>query len=544
VTGRPLGRSRHLRRASLEAWAIPTLLASVAIAGALIGTRRGPALSPDSVTYLSAARNLVAGHGYRDFTGQADTTFPPGLAAMLAAGKQVGLSFSASARVLNALAFSSIVLLAWALLRRHGTSTPVRVVTTGFVALSPALLDDARHLWSEPLFCALVLSYIIAIERALAERDGWAFRVATTGTLAGAAFLLRYAALALIIAGVVTLAWSARARPRNALARVATFVAAAALLPGIWVLRNATADASYVLGPRVSDPAGPDALTRRFLASLQSLFLPTSGRSVFVVIAIPVLLLGLIGAYATLRHRRSGGAVYTASLVPAGTFVAVYAGLVVVSGKLSGSSIDARIVSPLYVPILIAGAVLLDRGVHYLRARTESPRVVAGARWTLVTALLGLGAFTATWFTSAAIRGGTVEQGYGSISRRSPLAVAVRSLPPRAVITTNQPWALYFATGRQPITPLPARLYPSASLTPPTPDRLTDLACSRPVYLAWHGLTPRATPALLANHLDLVPTETVRDGAVYAVGSSSDHCEVARLATRRRPQHDVHDSDS
>jgi hypothetical protein len=543
VINRHLEPSRRLGP-TLATWAVPAILAMVAIAGALIITRQGPALSPDSVTYLSAARNLAAGHGYRDFTGQADTTFPPGLAAMLAAGKEVGLSFSTSARLLNALAFASIVLLTWALLRRTRTSTAVLVGTTVFVALSSAILDDARHLWSEPLFCALVLGFILALERALIQRDAWASRVALSGAVAGGAFLLRYAALALIISGVVTLAWTARAQRRDALARVATFVTAATLLPALWVLRNAMSGASYVLGPRVSDPAGLDVLTRRFLASLQSLFLPTTGRSVFLVLALPVVFLIVIGASTSLRHRRSGGAVHAVSVLPAGAFIAAYAGLVIVSGKVSGSSIDARIVSPLYVPIVIVGAVFLDRGVHHLKARTESPRLVAGARWMLATTLVALGAFTAAWFTSGVIRGGSSEQGYGSISRRSPLALAVRSLPPRAVVTTNQPWALYFATGRQPITPLPARLHPSASLTPSTPDGLADQACFRPVYVAWYGVAPRPTPALLVNRLDLVPAQIVRDGAVYAVGSSKDHCTVERVATEKRPRHGQRASDS
>jgi len=88
-------------------------LAMLAAAGTLLATRNGPALSPDSVTYLSAARNILSGHGYTDFTGQAVTTFGPGFPALLAAGHWTGLSLFTTARLLNSASFLCIVVLTW-----------------------------------------------------------------------------------------------------------------------------------------------------------------------------------------------------------------------------------------------------------------------------------------------------------------------------------------------------------------------------------------------------------------------------------------------
>lgn len=50
-------------------WALG--LAAVAAIGVLVFTRHGVLLAPDSVTYVSAARNLVAGNGFTDFTAEA-----------------------------------------------------------------------------------------------------------------------------------------------------------------------------------------------------------------------------------------------------------------------------------------------------------------------------------------------------------------------------------------------------------------------------------------------------------------------------------------
>jgi RNA 3'-terminal phosphate cyclase len=61
------------------------VLAGIEAGALLLATRAGPGLSPDSVTYVSAARNLTDGHGYSGFTGSALTVFPPAYPALLAA---------------------------------------------------------------------------------------------------------------------------------------------------------------------------------------------------------------------------------------------------------------------------------------------------------------------------------------------------------------------------------------------------------------------------------------------------------------------------
>ena len=49
----------------------------LAAALVLIATRHDPLLSPDSITYLSAADHVRAGHGLTDFTGKPLAVFGP-----------------------------------------------------------------------------------------------------------------------------------------------------------------------------------------------------------------------------------------------------------------------------------------------------------------------------------------------------------------------------------------------------------------------------------------------------------------------------------
>ena len=52
-------------------------LAVIGFALAIVATRHGPRLSPDSITYLSVADHLRHGRGLTDFTGEPFTVFPP-----------------------------------------------------------------------------------------------------------------------------------------------------------------------------------------------------------------------------------------------------------------------------------------------------------------------------------------------------------------------------------------------------------------------------------------------------------------------------------
>src|SRR5260370_41157321 len=121
------------------------------------------------------------------------------------------------ARFVNGARLAAIVLPSWVLFRRHVRSPRLLLAATAAVALSPAVLNVADEAWSEPLFCVVLLVFILVLEDAVAARPPSPRLVAIAGLIAGVAFLVRYAASALIIAGVVVLLTArrpARSPPR------------------------------------------------------------------------------------------------------------------------------------------------------------------------------------------------------------------------------------------------------------------------------------------------------------------------------------------
>jgi len=430
-----------------------------------------------------------------------------------------------SARLVNASSFAVIVVLSWALLRRHVDSTVVRVTALIAIACSPVLLDVSAKAWSEPLFCAFLLAFLLVIERAVCSVDARLRLVAAAGLISGAAFLVRYVGVSLIITGVVVctllpLGTSIRRRAERTL----VFVLAAAPLPAIWALRNAGSGAQHLLGPRVALPGSPWIVVREFVVSAASLVALPRAPLVFVVCAVPIGVVTILGARAA--SRRAGLVDQRRQLIalaPVFVFIAVYIPILLVAGKMSGASVDARTVMPLFVPAVVVVARFADLARTEARSRTVPGRrrsyraaMVLGSAATYLV-VMGLVFATTAWAD------GRTARGYGSATARpSTVAQAVRSLDARALVVTNHPWTLYVATGHQPVLPTPRPLYPSVSIAPATTDQISDALCTRSVYLAWFTRgTDAAGPPNLGSDVLIEALSTQTDGTVYRVVPSA-----------------------
>jgi len=509
-------------------------LAILAAVATWIATRHGPGMSPDSVTYLSAARNLASGHGYSDFTGQALTNFPPGYPALVAVMKVLGTSVATGARIVNAVSFGAIVILAGVLVRRHTSSPFLGLGTTVLVAVSPALINIASNAWSETLYCALVLAFIVALEDATASdrHNRW---LAAAGVLAGLAFLVRYAGLSLLIVGSLTIVASTyRAGLRAASHRLAVFVSVGLALPTLWMMRNATSGTRFLLGPRVAAPESWSAFVSRFLDAVNALFTP-AGVGITATLVVVVLGLGAVVAYRARSGRPDRARPRRPRVHSLVIYVGVYAAVVVVSGKTAGASVDQRIVSPLYVPAVILGAVLLDLLIAQ-RVRVGGRRWVAAVPALVMLAAVTYVGSTAATFASVAWNNGKTARGYTQQSSdRFQLVDSVEALNRRALVATNRPWTLFEATGRQPIVASPGQVAPELSLTPILVSQLATQSCSRPVYLAWFQYAAQwpFTPAQLSARLDLEAVQTLSDGTLYLVRPKEPDCPRPLAAKRR-----------
>ncbi len=168
-------------------------IAAAASLAAHLAMRAGIGLSPDSDTYLTAARQLARGHGFVVPTSAGGleplTHYPPLYPALLALLGKAGLGMLAAARLLNLAAFAGSIVLVGVIFR-YGLklSRPASLAGAAAVAVSVDLIQIYAMVWSEGPFIFLMLLALLML--------GWFVTDQRRTALAGAALAVALAMLA------------------------------------------------------------------------------------------------------------------------------------------------------------------------------------------------------------------------------------------------------------------------------------------------------------------------------------------------------------
>ncbi len=373
----------------------------------------GAGSSPDSVAYISGARNLLAGKGFILFTSDFWAIWPPLFPIVLAGLGLFGSTPLAVAGPLNALAFGAIVFVTTQWLRRQGRS-PFLVAWLGLaLAVSPPLVLVATYVWSEPLFILLTVLGLIRLDRYLAtgQRGPWLEAV----LYAALACLTRYLGLALVIAAAGVLLGAQAPSLRRRAARALAFAGLAVMPLGLWLLRNvwvggSLTDHYFYTVPERSWAVNVAAafftlaewgvgrldLQEVWLAWLLSVHTQYGLALRGGILGGGALLLGLLIWSSRLGYLRWRQPRTTELLV---LFIGVYATLAIVGVTVQGvERINHRYLAPLYVPLACLGIRALDKAFPHWPKRIAWPRgpraahrTTLDARTGVLMAALGLG---------------------------------------------------------------------------------------------------------------------------------------------------------
>jgi hypothetical protein len=195
----------------------------------------------DDGLYLIGAKSLATGQGYKilNLPGQpAQTKYPPGFPAWLAAAWWLGGDFPGNLRWATALCvvwLPVMTALLWIWLGRAGITGWWRDGLTALVLLNPYIVLFSISMFTEVSFTALVLGAWLLLERG---RPGWA------GGLAGVAYLWRTAGIAMLPAGILWMLWRGDRRGAGRFA--------VAMLPAV---------VGWMVWARLHMPPGDDIVT-------------------------------------------------------------------------------------------------------------------------------------------------------------------------------------------------------------------------------------------------------------------------------------------
>jgi len=223
-------------------WLAFTLLAVLAIAGVaavLYGTAAGAHISPDSTSYIGAARSLLAGRGLT-VAGRVWgplTHYPPLFSVLLALGGMVGPDPAVVARWLNALLMGGNILLLGCLLHRGSGGAPWTAALGGLLMLgSPDVVT--WHLWalSEPLMIFCGLAGFLGL--GLFLENGRRIHLFAASAGMALALLARYAAMPMVAAAALGIFLFRQTRFRTRLWDTLLFLLASGGPLLLWIARN------------------------------------------------------------------------------------------------------------------------------------------------------------------------------------------------------------------------------------------------------------------------------------------------------------------
>ena len=412
----------------------------------------------DDSTYFVTAKSLAFGGGHRieSLPGQPhQTKYPPLYPLLLSLVWRANPSFPenlALAALLAWLMMPLYMLLVWRLFREHGFERWQALPMTALLMLSPITVSYSLLLMSELPFTILLLLIVMLAERAGTVSSRQAVPLsAAVGLVAGAAYLMRSAALPLLLTAPLVFA------VRRQFLRGATF--AAAMLPAvvgwqIWTNTHALAGTDLVtlyhtkyLGFHLAnvswDSLGVFVIDNlnAMMAAIGKFFLFHDESPMWYVTVTRVLAVASVAGAVRLA-RRTGKLHYPAYALAYGAILLQWHYPAI-----------PRFLIPV-APLLVAGLVTELRSLtERIRATWRKPKPAErglAVGMAVLLLLLGLGAVRQTWYGITSWIPAYLDFARQSLDKHRRIYSWIReSVPEQGQFYADRDALLYLYTGRR-----------------------------------------------------------------------------------------------
>ncbi len=329
----------------------------------LFTCRYGAGISPDSVAYISVARNVAEGHGFITYDGYYFVLQPPLYPLLLASIKNIlFVDPLVSAGYCNAVLFGLIVFLSGLFLLKHLKSLTMVILGTLSILISYALVQTSLMALSEPLFILLVLLFLHYFERYQSKRDITSLIIFSVS--AALACLTRYTGIIIILTGVISIFLWVINPKKEKLLHLLIFVVIAVLPISIWIVRNYFLSGTLV-GQRAVSSFTLFENLKYFFNTILPWYLPANiiGSYLFIILLI-ILIWILFRLYRIKALSKVGINIIGPSLL----FVLFYSGILIISSTTTAyDHISDRLLSPIYVPTVFIIFFITDKILSWLK---------------------------------------------------------------------------------------------------------------------------------------------------------------------------------
>lgn len=328
----------------------------------LITNRYGAGITPDSVAYISAARNLAEGHGFLTYNGLHLVVQPPLYSIILGVIQKITLiDPQMLAGIVNAVLFGFIIYLSGLFLLRYLNSFALIFLGTISVLISYALVQATLMALSEPLFIFLVLLYLYYFETYQKKQN--LISLFLFSVSASLACLTRYTGVILILTGLISILLWGKNNIKDKIWHSLIFLLITLLPISVWIVRNYFLSGTLV-GERAASSYTLFDNFRFFYRTVYSWFLPSSSIGIYL---ISIFLVAATWILFRLDRDKSLNRETIKPIGPCLLFILFYTGIIVISSTTTAyDQISDRLLSPIFVPVVFILFFIYDKILSWL----------------------------------------------------------------------------------------------------------------------------------------------------------------------------------
>ncbi len=481
----------------------------------LLTTPFGAGLTPDSVAYISAARNLVDGNGFLTYNGLPLVIQPPLYSILLAVIKELtSVDPQIAAGYVNALLFGTIIYLSGLILLRYLKSFVLIILGTVSVLISFALVQASFMALSELLFIFLVLLFIYYFGKYQIKRD--LISLFLFSIPVSLACLTRYTGVIIILTGVLCIVFFTENQRKEKFRHSVIFLLITLLPITLWIIRNyfisgtltgLRAASSYTLFENISF----------FYYTVLSWYFPLKLAGIYFVFIFIIVSTWIL--FGRTPAKFSIGEAFKL-IGPSLIFILSYSWIIIVSSTTTAyDKISDRLLSPIYIPLLFALFFIADRILLWLRKYVHQRSVTL----LFVTGIVLL-MFFPVKKTIQIAEHFTELSGWGFNSYEWRENKTIEYLNQHKLFEknykfySNEPEAVYILTGLTTMCSPPKRFYNSPQLFDLTRNPKEGWEKGEAVCLVWLNNSTRNylfTVNELQKNIKMTEVVHLKDGEIY-----------------------------
>jgi hypothetical protein len=500
----------------------------------LLTIHHGAGISPDSVAYISVARNIANGIGFITYDGDYFVLQPPIYPLLLASVKLLlSIDPVVSAGYFNSIFFGLIIYLSGIILLKHLKSFTLVILGTVSVLISYALVQASLMALSETLFIFLVLLFLHYIEIYRVKRNFVSLIFLSISS--GLACLTRYTGVILVLTGIIGIFFfgknnSTEFRIQNSEFRISIFKGwlwqcliffLISIVPvGIWILRNYLLSGTLV-GQRASSSFTLFDNLIYFYHTVLPWYLPPDWTVIYFIIIIIIVTAWILFDFERVKSS-TGEAIDI--IGPSLLFVLFYSGIIIISSTFTGyDRIADRLLSPIYIPLIFVLFFISDKILSWL-TRSFHYRIISIIYVIGLVLLIRIPVYSTKYIIEEYIS--LAGREYSSEQWRESKTIEYlnlhQSLGKNYTIYSNEPEAVYILTNLKTMRSPIKTFYNSNKLFHIYPNQKDIWPNPQNICLVWFDSTNHSflyKIEELQKNINMTEVAHLKDGEIYTFSS-------------------------